>query len=64
MGGRVPNPGSAEAVEMGCICPVVDNRRGTQPPIPPGTPWGGKEGAWYIVLGCPVHHPVPEWSKR
>ena len=23
-----PNPGSDEAVDAGCLCPVMDNRRG------------------------------------
>ncbi len=26
--GRVPNPGSNEALNMGCTCPVIDNRYG------------------------------------
>lgn len=23
-----PNPGSSEAVALGCLCPVIDNQRG------------------------------------
>lgn len=25
---RVPNPGSNEAIKIGCTCPIVDNRYG------------------------------------
>lgn len=26
--GNIPAPGSKEAIEMGCLCPVVDNNYG------------------------------------
>lgn len=35
-----PNPGSDEAVELGCKCPVMDNRRG--------------KGAYFDAFGMPV----------
>jgi len=41
----VPNPGSNEAIELGCICPVLDNNHGM-----------GKGPFWYTE-GCPVHYP-------
>lgn len=50
-----PNPGSFEAKAQGCTCPTMDNNRGKWPPFPPGTAWGGTEGGWFIVEGCPVH---------
>lgn len=44
-----PNPGSPEAREAGCRCPVMDNNHGKWAPWPPD--------GWYIVEGCPVHWP-------
>lgn len=52
---NAPNPGSRDAKKSGCLCPIMDNGHGIHPPIPAGTPWGGTDGAWYIVVGCPVH---------
>lgn len=47
-----PNPGSWEAALAGCTCPVLDNRRGREPPRPDG---------WWIADGCPLHgHPDPD----
>ena len=43
----VPNPGSDEAREAGCICAVLDNNRGILAPWPPN--------GWYITEGCLVH---------
>ena len=50
-----PNPGSLEAHKLGCLCPTMDNNRCKWPPFPPGTGWGGDEGAWYVNMECPVH---------
>jgi hypothetical protein len=44
----VPNPGSAEALAMGCWCAVLDNNHGKH------TPWTGH---WWITDGCPLHDP-------
>lgn len=45
-----PNPGSAEAREAGCKCPVIDNNYGEWAPAPPD--------GWWINAGCPLHgHP-------
>lgn len=48
-----PNPGSDEALEAGCICPVMDNNRGERPPYPPSRehPFGG----WWMRTDCQVH---------
>lgn len=35
-----PNPGSNEAIELGCKCPAMDNRRG--------------RGAYFDAFGMPV----------
>lgn len=45
-----PNPGSDEALEMGCECPVMDNHRGMFAPYPPD--------GWWMTPGCPVHMDV------
>lgn len=41
-------PGSKEAQDAGCICPVLDNARGRGFPVD-GVP------AFWITDGCPVH---------
>lgn len=45
-----PNPGSDEALDQGCTCPVLDNGRGRRAPYPPD--------GWWMTEGCPVHFPV------
>ncbi len=45
-----PNPGSVAARERGCSCPVLDNNFGNSPPLP--------DGAWYILMTCPLHGAV------
>ena len=44
----LPNPGSDEAIALGCICPVLDNGHGRGP------------GPFWQVEGCPVHSWPPE----
>jgi hypothetical protein len=51
--GKPPNPGSPEAVALGCKCPVLDNHNGT------GSDWG--PGTFWYIDGCPVHC-VPQWE--
>lgn len=46
MAEAVPTPGSLEATERGCECPVIDNGHGRRP-----------DGRWVIVVGCPLHDP-------
>lgn len=48
------NPGSREALDAGCLCPVLDNCNGKFPPY--GTDENG-DGIWIQVVGCPVHDP-------
>lgn len=43
-----PNPGSYEALALGCRCPVLDNAHGE------GVPYGG-ERSWWINGECPLH---------
>ena len=51
----IPNPGSREAQEMGCICPVIDNHYGR------GVPVDGKRQFW-MVEECPLHD-LNKWSR-
>ena len=44
---KLPNPGSQEAIDSGCGCPVLDNCRGK------GCYCDGK--TFIIVVGCPLH---------
>ena len=43
-----PNPGSPEAVERGCTCPVIDNRHGK------GFEMRGEIVFWHNG-DCPLH---------
>jgi len=45
---KVPNPGSDEAIEQGCSCPVLDNHHGKGMPFP-----GGPQ--FRITEGCSLH---------
>lgn len=49
----VPNPGSLEAIELGCTCAVLDNCHGA------GRGGDGEKFGWFITGGCPVHTPLP-----
>ena len=40
-----PSPGSDEAIEQGCLCPVLDNAHGK----------GLGNGEFWITSGCPLH---------
>ena len=42
-----PNPGSDEAVEMGCICPIMDNHYGKG--------YMGNPDVFIYNSDCPVH---------
>lgn len=44
---KTPTPGSKEAIEQGCICPVMDNNYGEG--------YMGQEGVFIYSTGCPVH---------
>ena len=43
------NPGSPEAREQGCVCPVLDNGHGA------GRGGDGEQFGWYIRGDCPLH---------
>ena len=43
----VPNPGTQEAIDAGCICPVMDNHYGQG--------YMGMEDVFIYTAGCPVH---------
>ena len=47
---KQPNPGSPEAVEKGCKCPVMDNHGGK------GFMMGEENGImFWMVRACPLH---------
>ena len=46
----VPLPGSKDALELGCICPVMDNHYGDPK-------HARKFGSWQMQ-DCPVHNPA------
>lgn len=43
----VPNPGSDEALQAGCRCPVMDNGHGAG--------YMGQAGIFVMNLDCPLH---------
>jgi hypothetical protein len=45
------NPGSLEAIELGCLCPILDNAHGA------GSGYVGNDGQplFWIEEGCPIH---------
>lgn len=45
----VPNPGSNEAIQQGCLCPVLDNCRGRG--------YRGVPGLYVYSEDCPLHWP-------
>jgi len=50
MGSETPTPGSAEAIEQGCTCPVLDNAHGRGAR---GT--SGPDAVFWMSMDCPVH---------
>jgi hypothetical protein len=42
-----PNPGSDEAIEQGCTCPIIDNGHGR------GSYYG--KDTFIVTKGCPLH---------
>lgn len=42
-----PNPGSDEALDQGCTCPVLDNSHGNG--------YYGDGSKFVITAGCPLH---------
>lgn len=64
MNNSIPNPGSKEARNMGCKCPVMDNGYGYG--------YMGIKDVFVFNLGCPVHdekyriesEPDPDFDLR
>ena len=52
-----PNPGTKEAIEAGCICPVLDNNHGKG--IPVKTKDGTIQTGYWMDGACPIHK-LPE----
>jgi len=52
---NLPNPGSDEAIRMGCTCPIMDNAHGEGFPWPDGK--GGMKTEFWINEECPIHSP-------
>jgi hypothetical protein len=48
-----PNPGTKEAIEAGCTCPVMDNNYGKGIPIK--TKDGTIQTAYWMEDNCPLH---------
>jgi hypothetical protein len=48
------NPGSKEAQDAGCTCPILDNEYGKGVYVENGKP------VFWIVQGCPLHD-TKEW---
>ena len=51
----VPNPGSDEALRLGCKCAVLDNAHGHG--------YMGQPGVFVYTEGCPVHWTRPALSQ-
>lgn len=45
--GRTPNPGSKQAIALGCTCPVIDNGHGRG--------YLGQPDVFVVTEGCPLH---------
>lgn len=54
---KKPNPGSKEAQELGCTCPVIDNHYGEGMPTIGGTP------NFWINMDCLIHNEVKDEKK-
>ena len=53
------NPGSTEAIEEGCTCPVLDNCHGKGIPMTEHD----EDMAFWITAGCPLHG-IAEFAHR
>lgn len=54
-GSETPNPGSYAALDLGCICAVMDNNHGNY------SAWPG--GGYWITEGCPLHDPREDLAE-
>ena len=57
---KVPNPGSDEACELGCTCPVLDNAHGR------GCGRVGEDGKplFWVSGNCPIHSKKKETNDQ
>jgi len=57
---KIPNPGSDEAIKLGCKCSVLDNHHGE------GFPYSKNgEPCFWINGGCPLHSSrTPWWQMK
>lgn len=49
MNPEIPDPGTDEALQQGCTCPVNARGRG----------YMGQEGVFVYSVGCTLHYPEP-----
>jgi len=54
---KPPNPGSDEAIKLGCICPIADNNNGK------GLEINGQIVFWH-TYGCEVHKEIIEMEEE
>jgi len=52
-----PNPGTKEAQDQGCTCPVIDNHYGAGVPSPNGP-------MFWMSGDCPLHGSVLKPTKK
>ena len=56
-----PNPGTQEAIDAGCQCPVLDNRHGRGFYAAEGRGfYAAEDGVFCYTEGCPIHWPAKE----
>jgi hypothetical protein len=53
---EVPNPGSKEAIAIGCSCPVLDNNKGSGVPA-------GEDVYFWVRTDCPIHRKKDEGAE-
>lgn len=53
-----PNPGSKEAQDQGCVCPILDNHYGE------GVPDGEGGRNFWMNGDCPLHGTPPKEAKE
>jgi hypothetical protein len=51
---NIPNPGSKEATEKGCLCAIIDNHYGK------GVRGDGEKYGWWQTSECPLHGGEPK----
>lgn len=54
--GKLPKPGSDEALDQGCTCPVLDNGHGRG--------YMGMPGRFVMSADCPLHGKARESNEQ